>query len=129
MSCCGGIFVKKKVAGFFKGVGIRKAQERRAESAKLVEQLFFLYLCKRLGLQVEEEIEQVWARRNEDLRWRRKDLIFQAKLKDLEGKKCSRYFFKKMLKAKGCLKSLLVQGNEVFGEEVSGAVKDFYQDL
>lgn len=123
-------FCKKKIAGFFKGVGIRKAQVRKAENAKLVEQLFFLYRCKRLGLQVEEEIVQVRERRNEELKRRGKELIFQAKLKDLEeGEKCSRFFFKKIFKTKGCLKSVLVQEGEVFGEEVCGAVKAFYQDL
>lgn len=81
--------VKRWVAEFFKNIGVRRAWERMEANARTVNQLHFLYKCKRLGLAVEEEIQQVWEKRNEELKRKGKEILFKAKIKNMEEReKC-----------------------------------------
>lgn len=122
--------VKKQMAEFFKKIGMRKARERREENVKTVKQLHFLYKCKRLGMEVDEEIQQVREKRNEELKRKGKEILFKAKIKDMEeGEKCTRYFFKKVLSPKSTMAAVLVEGKVETGTKIEETVKDFYTDL
>lgn len=120
-------WVKERVAEWFQKVSIKKAKERREKNARLVSQLHFLFKCKALGLDVEEEIQQVRMERNKDLRQRGKEIIFRAKVRDMEeGEKCTQQFFKKALNPRGFFSAIESQGREVKGEEMKEEIRLFY---
>lgn len=94
-------WVKVQIGIFFKKVGVERARRRKEREEALVERLHLLLKCKKAGIDVEGELEEVREERSIFLREKGKQIIFSAKVQDMEeGEQCSRFFFKKAMGAK-----------------------------
>lgn len=76
-------WAKKEVSAFFRKMGREKAKKKREEEERLVNRLHFLFKCKKMGVEVDEEIKAVREQRNDDKK--EKGIVFRAKVEEMEG--------------------------------------------
>lgn len=119
-----------KIGAFFRKLGVEVARRKHEEERRLVDGLHFLYRCKRMGLEVEEELKEVREARNMRIKERGKGIIFRAKIQEMEeGEQCSAFFFKKSFGPKKMVQSVLEGEEEVNGDRMVEAIRAFYADL
>lgn len=105
-------WAKERIGSFFRKLGVEKARKKRMEERRLVDQLHFLFRCKRMGIEVEEEIKEVRGAREALLKERGKSIIFRAKVEQIEeDEQCSSFFFKKSFGPRKTFQSV-VEGEE-----------------
>lgn len=107
-------WMKVQVACFFKRISVQTARERRERENLLIRRIHFLHQCRRMGLQVDEELEEVRVARIQLLEDKGKGIIFKAKIQDMEeGERCSRFFFKKIPSTKKIMSLVWLRDVEV----------------
>lgn len=102
-------WAKDCLAKFLQNMCRVKAKEKKEKELALKRKLHFLYKCKKIGVEVAEELKEVREQRDKMLKDKGKRIIFNAKIKDMEeGEKCTRYFFKKAFAGKKGMATVLV---------------------
>lgn len=101
-------WAKSHLAKFLQKVCSMKAKEEKEKQLMLIRKLHFLYKCKRIGVEVEEDLKEVREQRDKILKEKGKKIIFNAKIKELEeGERCTRFFFKKAFSGKKVMATVL----------------------
>lgn len=84
-----------------------------------MERIPFLYQCKRLGMEVEEELKEAQEERRKMIKEKGKGIVFQEKVQTMEeDEKKFLFFFKKAFSPNKVMKAMMDWQEEVKGKRM-----------
>lgn len=84
-----------------------------------MERIPFLYQCKRLGMEVEEELKEAQEERRKMIKEKGKGIVFQEKVQTMEeDEKIFLFFFKKAFSPNKVMKAMMDWQEEVKGKRM-----------
>lgn len=124
--------VKHKTRAFFIAEGKKAAAKKRALQKRLQAKLQRYYLMSLSGFDVNEDIVKLKKDMSKLYNEKSRGVLTRSRVQHLEeNEKCTRYFFKKLGKARHCIEAVLDKDRkEVRGsQDILEVVKSFYSDL